>query len=269
MIFPEDQRLFTVSELARACGVSRSTLIRIEECGVLTPCRVNPDTGYRYYNAYNAAQVGQYLHLQLLGMTREEIADYFYQKTDVEALLKSQRERLERMRRVLEELEVRSRGVPGVFFSYMDLPEQTCFCLEAKLSSPEEGEQFFYKAHEQCILDGFRLLGTEPMFGLSSDDWRIPSAPSGVQPKTTACIPVDPRGKSSPQLTVFSAVHAFSGLAYGDYSMIGVLSERFWQEIGARGIRPVGPARFYGLVAPYTGNHLSPEHYCYRMVVPV
>ena len=46
-------------------------------------------------------------------------------------------------------------------------------------------------------------------------------------------------------------------------------SERFWQEIGARGIRPAGPARFYGLVAPYTGNHLSPEHYCYRLVVPV
>ena len=76
MIFPEDQQLFTVSELARACGVSRSTLIRIEECGVLTPYRVDPDTGYRYYNAYNAAQVGQYLHLQLLGLTREEIAAF-------------------------------------------------------------------------------------------------------------------------------------------------------------------------------------------------
>ena len=107
------------------------------------------------------------------------------------------------------------------------------------------------------------------MFGLRSDDWRIPSASSGAQPKTTACIPVDPRGKSNPRLTVFPAVHAFSGLAYGDYSMIGILYERFWHEIGARGIRPAGPARFYGLVAPYTGNHLSPEHYCYRMVVPV
>ena len=45
MIFPEDQQLFTISELARACGISRATLIRIEECGILTPCRVNPETG--------------------------------------------------------------------------------------------------------------------------------------------------------------------------------------------------------------------------------
>lgn len=269
MFFPEDQQLFTVSELARACGVSRATLIRIEECGVLTPCRVNPETGYRYYNAYNAAQIGQYLLLQSLGLTREEIAEYYYRKTDSTAFLEEQRKRLDRMRRVLEELEIRNRGVPGIFFSYIDLPEQTCFCLEAKSTSPEEGERFFYKAHEQCIRDGFRLLGTEPMFGLSSDDWRIPSVTSGSPPKATACIPVEPQGKSDPRLTVFPAIHAFSGLAYGDYGMIGELTDRFWREIGTRGILPAGPARFYGLSAPYTGNHLNPEHYCYRMVVPV
>ncbi|MER2055040.1 MAG: MerR family transcriptional regulator [Clostridia bacterium] len=269
MFFPENQQLFTVSEMTRACGVSRTTLIRIEECGVLTPCHINPETGYRYYNAYNAAQVGQYLLLQSLGMTREEIAKYYYQKAGVEPILQAQRERLDRMRRVLEELEVRSRGVPGISFSYIDLPEQTCFCLETELSSPEEGERFFYKAHEQCIREGFRLLGTEPLFGLSSDNWRIPSPQSGTPPKTTACIPVDVREKSDPRLIVFPAIHAFSGFAYGDYSMIGKLTFRFWQEIDTRGIRPAGPARFYGLVAPYTGNHLAPEHYCYRMVVPV
>lgn len=269
MFFPEDQQLFTVSELARACGVSRATLIRIEECGVLTPCHINPETGYRYYNAYNAAQVGQYLLLQSLGLTREEIAEFYYQKADNTAFLKAQRKKLDRMQRVLEELEARNRGVLGISFSYIDLPEQTCFCLETELSSPEEGERFFYKAHEQCIREGFRLLGTEPLFGLHSDDWRLPSAQSGMPPKTTACIPVEAQGKKDPRLTVFPAVHAFSGLAYGDYSMIGALSLRFWQETEARGIRPAGPARFYGLVAPYTGNHLAPEHYCYRMVVPV
>lgn len=269
MIFPEDQQLFTVSELARACGVSRATLIRIEECGVLTPCRINPETGYRYYNAYNAAQVGQYLLLQSLGLTREEIAEYYYQKEGNTTFLKMQRERLNQMQRILEELEARNRGVPGIFFSCMDIPEQTCFCLEAELSSPEEGERFFYKAHEQCIRNGFQLLGTEPLFGLCSDDWRIPSTSSGRPSKITACIPVKPQGMNDPRFTVFPAIHAFSGLAYGDYSMIGELFLRFWQEIDAREIQSTGHARFYGLVAPYTGNHLSPEYYCYRMVVPI
>ena len=269
MIFPEDQQLFTISELARACGISRATLIRIEECGILTPCRVNPETGYRYYNAYNASQVGQYLLLQSLGLTREEIAEYYYHEGNRSTFLKAQKERLHRMERLLEELEIRNRDVPGISFSYIDLPEQTCFCLESELSTPEEGESFFFKVCEQCIREEFRLLGTEPLFGLRSDNWQLASAPSDAPAKTTACIPVEAHGKNDPRLRVFPAIHAFSGVAYGNYSMIGELFLRFRQEIEARGIQPAGPIRFYGLVAPYTGNHLTPEHYCYRMVVPV
>ena len=213
--------------------------------------------------------IRSYLFLQSLGLTREEIAEFYFQKPGSKAFLKAQREKLDRMTRALEELEIRSRGVPGISFSYIDIPEQTCFCLETELSSPEEGELFFFKAHEQCIREGFRLLGTEPLFGISSGNWRFPPAQSDARIKTTACIPVEAPGKSDPRLTVFPAIHAFSGIAYGDYSMIGELSLRFWQEADAKGIRPAGPARFYGLTAPYTGNHLAPEHYCYRMAVPV
>ena len=45
MIFPEERKLFTVKDVSRACGVSRATLIRMEESGFLTPHHVNPDTG--------------------------------------------------------------------------------------------------------------------------------------------------------------------------------------------------------------------------------
>ena len=91
----------------------------------------------------------------------------------------------------------------------------------------------------------------------------------GKKHKVTACIPVVAGGCSDPHLVTFPAIHAFSGLAYGDYSMIGKLCVRFWQEIETRAIQPAGPARFIGLVAPYTGNHITPEHFCYRIVVPV
>ena len=87
MLFPEDQQLFTINELAKVCGVSRTTLIRIEECGILTPCYVNPDTGYRYYNAYNASQIGQYLFLQSMGLTREETAALYYRKSNAKTIL--------------------------------------------------------------------------------------------------------------------------------------------------------------------------------------
>lgn len=267
MLFPEDQQLFTINELAKVCGVSRTTLIRIEECGILTPCYVNPDTGYRYYNAYNASQIGQYLFLQSMGLTREETAALYYRKANAKTILKAQWEKLNRMQRVLEEFEVRSKEVHSISFSYLDFPEQTCYSMESELSSAEEGEVFFFKTHEQCMKDGFQLLGTELLFGLRSDDFRFEEL--STQQKVTACIPVVAPKQNNSRLITFPAIHAFTGIAYGDYGVIGKLCRSFWQEINVRRIQPAGPARLYGLVAPYTGNHYSSEGYCYRIIVPV
>ena len=269
MDFPKDRKLFTINEFSNACGVSRTTLIRIEECGVLTPCFVNPETGYRYYDAYNASQVGQYLLLQSLGLSRKEISDCYYQKENSRIILKEQCEKLSRMQRILEELELRNGETSRIRFSYTDFSEITCYCVSSDLSSAEEGENFFYKAHEQCIREGFRLHGTEPLFGTSTDDWRMHKGQPAKTHSITACIPVIPPDHSDPRLRVFPAVHAFSAIGYGDYSMVDKLTEAFWKEIEAQGIQPAGPARFIGLVAPYTGVHIAREKYCYRIMLPV
>ena len=41
---PEDlKKLFQITEAARACSLSRSTLLRLEEKGLLTPAYTAPD----------------------------------------------------------------------------------------------------------------------------------------------------------------------------------------------------------------------------------
>ena len=42
------KKLFQITEAARACGLSRSTLMRMEERGLLTPLSTAPDSGRRY-----------------------------------------------------------------------------------------------------------------------------------------------------------------------------------------------------------------------------
>ncbi len=137
MDYPEHRQLFTVKEFSHACGVSRTSLIRMEESGFLTPCRIDADTGYRYYDAYNAAQVGQYQLLQALGLPREKCADY-YRRVDSKAFLKEQRERLSRMQRILEELELRHDESRQLRFSYLDLPETACYCVTTEVSTQKE-----------------------------------------------------------------------------------------------------------------------------------
>lgn len=273
MNYPEERQLFTIREFSRACGVSRTSLIRMEECGFLTPYRIDPDTGYRYYDAHNAAEVGQFQLLQTLGLSRGEIADYYFQKKDTGELLQKQREKFSRMQRIIEELELRSDSSRQLMFSFLDLPEIVCFYRTADIGSPLEGERLFYTTHEQCIRDGYRLHGTEPMFGLSDDDFRLMESSNLGLTKTSACIPIiytgDRDPDEDPNLITFPAVHAFSALAHGDYSIIAELCAQFWREIEARKLLPAGPARFIGLVAPYTGRHIEQKQFCYRLIVPV
>ncbi|MCR4891459.1 MAG: MerR family transcriptional regulator [Lachnospiraceae bacterium] len=269
MNYPKQRREFTISEISRACGVSRKTLIRMEECGFLTPYRVNPDTGYRYYDAHNASEVGQFLLLQTLGLSRAEITDCYYNTRDMKDFLQEQKERLSRMQRVLEELEIRSSKTSRPMSSFLDLPEIVCYCAEKKLSSPEDGELFHYTVHEECIAKGYRLLGQEPIFAFSSDDYRSGIYGNQEATTTTACIPVAESVNDDPNLRVFPATRAFSMLAYGDYSVIHDMCLQFWKEIDARGIRPTGPVRFIGVVAPYVGKHIKKDNFCYRMVAPI
>ena len=39
--------LFTVSQVSRSCGISRATILRLEDKGLLTPARVDEQNGYR------------------------------------------------------------------------------------------------------------------------------------------------------------------------------------------------------------------------------
>lgn len=46
-----------MKDVVQACGVSRTTLIRMEKSGFLSPYRVDPGTGYRYYDMQNVAAI--------------------------------------------------------------------------------------------------------------------------------------------------------------------------------------------------------------------
>ncbi len=50
------KKLFTIGQVCKCCGVSRSTILRMEIRGLLSP-RVDENTGYRYYNIYNVTKV--------------------------------------------------------------------------------------------------------------------------------------------------------------------------------------------------------------------
>ena len=61
----EEKNLFRIGQAANACGVSRSTLLRLEEKGLLTPIYIEEDSGRRYYDNHNVARILQIEKLKL------------------------------------------------------------------------------------------------------------------------------------------------------------------------------------------------------------
>lgn len=268
MIYPENRYEFTINEVSKACDMSRTTLIRLEESGFLTPYRVDPESGYRYYDANNIAQIGQYQLLQKLGLSKKEITDFYYGRIEPASFISTQREKLNRLQRLLNELEIRYAPSSDYLFSYIDLPELTCYCETIQVTNMSMAETVAYDMHQTLTKKGFQPKGTEPIFAifqspLNTED--ISSFPLGAQ----LCFPILPSQKEDSHIRTIPGCYAFSVIGHGDYSVIPDLFKRFGEEIVARQLKPAGPPRIISLVAPYVGGHIAPEHFCHELILPI
>lgn len=268
MIYPENRKLFTIGEVSRACGVSRTTLIRMEDGGFLTPYYTDPDTGYRYYDADNIASVGQYQILQELGLSRKEIADLYYRRMDNTAFIKEMREKLNRLQRLLDKFEKKMDRRQQFACSFIDLPETICWCKNMEPLPAEGFATEAYVSYGECVQAGFRILVTEPLSIIFNGDWRGWTSPEDCDSYTT-CIPVEAPVGSDPMLRVIPASRAFSMIAFGDYSVFYEVFRRLLQEVDARGLEPAGPVRMIPLIAPYVGAHIDPKDFCCECVMPI
>lgn len=65
----DTKKLFQITEAARVCGFSRSTLLRMEERGLLPPASIAPDSGRRYYDNHNVARILQVEKFRAMGLS--------------------------------------------------------------------------------------------------------------------------------------------------------------------------------------------------------
>ena len=92
--------LFRIGEVARLFHLSVSTLRHYERLGLVTPERVDPDTGYRYYSARQFEALNTVRYLRALDMPLEEISDFVHNRDldNIQAKLRQQRETVARKR---------------------------------------------------------------------------------------------------------------------------------------------------------------------------
>ena len=164
---PEDaKKLFQITEAARACSLSRSTLLRLEEKGLLTPAYTAPDSGRRYYDNHNVARILQIEKLKAMGLGTEDIAAYFASGGETAVLLAALEEHLHEVARGVEELRLRAGTDTGISVQVLTLPAVTCCRRLCEGHTIAEKYNAMYDFYGECVRRGYRL-SDEPIFTVS------------------------------------------------------------------------------------------------------
>ena len=71
------KKYLSISELAKLRNVTTETLRHYDRIGLLKPCYVDPENGRRYYSSDQFEILGTIRELRQLGMSLEDIGEYF------------------------------------------------------------------------------------------------------------------------------------------------------------------------------------------------
>lgn len=260
-------KLFQIHEAARACGLSRSTLMRMEAKGLLTPAHVDPDSGRRYYDNFSVARILQVEKFKAMGLTNEEIIAYFQSGGQAEPLLAALEGRLQDLLRSVEELRIRTAGTKDMSVSVQEigLPEVICCMQKCMGRTPEEKYNAMFAFYAECIKQG-HCLSDEPLFTMQEREDFLHGY-IGTEPYPYyVCVPVR---KETAETVRLPASSVLSVLYYGDYDHMDEAWLTLGREVKVRGLKPAGLPRVLGLVAPYTGREIAERLYCSRIVLPV
>jgi len=125
-----EDKLFRIGWMTKTLGLSRRILINYETVGLLTPAYKDEQTGYRYYSADNIVHIRLIRILQELGLSLEDIKDYFNDSSHIAEEI----EKLVVLRNMLDQYiaQLRLRQTKNNEFEIkkVTLPEFCAYCVE-------------------------------------------------------------------------------------------------------------------------------------------
>lgn len=259
--------LFSVKQAAKVCGLSRSTLLRLEERGLLTPAYIAAKSGYRYYDNHNISRIQQIQKFQWMGFDADEIIDYYAGAGKADELLARLEEKLFALQESVNEMRLRAHDVPDMSVSITKIPEMTCCVRSFQGASIQNKYDAMYAFFHECAERGI-ALAAEPLFIINERTDYLEGKISSTPFDSHACVPVLP--EQAPEDAVrIPACTALSLLFYGDYRNINDAHLYLGRQVHERGLTPSGFIRGVSLVGPYVGREIDPKRYCSQLVLPV
>ena len=128
MIEKDNKQLFRMNEVIKAVGITRRILINYEEHGLVEPATARNEHGFRYYTADNIVHIRLIRTLQNLGLSLEEIREYFDDSGELDAQIDRLTQLRNRIDRYIAHLRLRQANLAEQEVLQVSLPEFRAFC---------------------------------------------------------------------------------------------------------------------------------------------
>lgn len=263
----DKSQLFTMGQVTKATGLSRSTVMRMENRGLLKPAYISPASGHRYYDVYNVMNILSVQRLLEMGFTYEEVRQYFSAGADATQLFAIVERRLRMFQHTYEEMKLRATTDKHMSVQLCQMPEMWYYVERARGHSIQDKYNMAYAAYHHCMEKGYRPSDGPPMsLNYRTDylDGYIDTHPYDFD----VCIAVHP-GQKGPEVVVFPACSALVLYYCGDFSELDEAYLLMGREVRDRGLESAGFIRGDTVAGPPLGRDVGLDKYRCRLILPV
>lgn len=258
MSYPVNSKnhLFPINYIVTACNISRSTILRLEDEGLLIPSYIDPDSGYRYYSSDNIAQIAGVLRLQNLGFSKKEILEMHQHPDTAAKKFEEMKHKYELHFRELEDISANTIKDDSVIIRKHTLNGGTFFTkCEEIIYTPENLRQFSLNTISEFISS--KLTGdnieTSRFFIDEPGNAKTIGQFDGKKHHVRALVPVSIK-KEVPNIVHIDACVGFTLVCRCNYNNSSSLFKKIWSRAYELGYKPDGVVAITGFPDIYNST---------------
>jgi len=207
-----DKNLFSIGEVARAVGITRKTILNYEAKGLIKPDKKDGATGNRYYTIDTFTQVRTIRIFQDLGLSLDEIGEYFSGTTDLQPMINRLEAMRDELNLTIEKLKERTHK-QGKTIKEITIEPQTIYCRTYNSTSIADKTNLL----RDTALEAMRTYGTDTTRRMYFTEY-CANAPEEVS--YCVAVPSESKGEFIRNVPSLKAISFFHHGAYEDIAEV-------------------------------------------------
>ncbi len=265
----DNNSLYTVNQIGVACGVSRATLLRLEEAGLLIP--TIHDTK-RMYSFHDMMKLRQIVMLHNYGFTYAVISKYFEDNGNYNDLLSLLAAKQSDIFYFMREMELRMDRYDKINVQSIFAPEIPCHCMNLGTSFPHYSmhTDLIGRQMEEVIAKKLEMSPSRPLFVTTPWEDLAAGADFAAEREFTGHIPLVSMPENPDSSVILIPRHrVLSVLYHGPNVPMPEIIEEFKKKIERENLTARGPLYLISMVGPHLGLDIPPERYLARVALPI